>query len=709
MKRPGRISWLVLAMGLAGTALGVAFVASSERARDQRQLDGRAADLAAALHERLELYEATLFATRSYFRSFSEEMTEEAFAEYVNGLELDKRLPGLLGIGFARLVQPEEVRAFEMKQRLDGHEHWRVWPESPSEPMFPIVMLEPDVLSNEGLMGYNMFADPTRREAMTRAWLTGEAAMTGPVALVGRTGPDAPMGFLIYASVWTARVSPREKGFKGFVYAPFRLSAFVSDALTDTRASDLRIKLYDGAAPDAEKLIFQTDEQPCDSRHALATMEVGGRSWTIQVGRGEGFVRSSFPGLSWAVGVGGLLATALLFVTARGQERRRELLDREARRSAFIADAATRLGNSLEQSQTLVALVWLLVPALARRGIVAARGENGLVVASAERGGEKAQPTEHPLDDGVLPALAVRALEQETKAKEGAAMAVPLVARGRTIGVVFLEDPASDAPIAIDEFLSLAAIWVDNVGWFAKSQRDVVVREEFLSVASHEVRAPLASLKLQVEDVARKLRAGKLTPERLARALSVVERQTGRIVALIEELFDVSRLAHKQLQLHRESVDLQALAVEVAQRLDSSARESGCELVVEPGEPLVGVWDGFRLEQVLTNLVSNAIKYGNGHPVSVRVYRGAEGAHVEVEDHGIGIASQDLGRIFERFGRASGATRFAGLGLGLFIVRELVEAMGGRIGVRSEAGVGSTFCVVLPLLPPEEESDDFEK
>lgn len=702
MRRPGRTSWLVLLMGLVATVIGVAFVYFTAQTRDQRELDARAADVAAALHERLELYESTLFATRSFFQTFPGEMTDEAFADYVDGLRLEKRLPGILGIGFARLVKPDEALSFEEKMRRKGNPMWRIWPQSASEPMFPIVMLKPDAASVHRLSGFNMFSEIRRRKAMQRAWETGEATMSGPFSLGKKRTSSPSLGFLIFASVASPDEGHTPDAFVGFVYASFHVRDFLFDALADTRAKDLRIKVYDGAIPTTDRLMYETDDSKCEGPHALAVTQVGGRVWGVQVAPGASFAGGSPPGLPFTVAIVGLLATGLLFVTSRTQERERRLVENEARRSTFVAEAATRLGTSLEQSETLVALVRLLVPELAERGIVAAHcGSEFLVATVAHRQADVTFERRNANEGGGLPALARRAIEQNAEVCEGESMAAPLVARGRTIGVVFLERPVRDGPVTIDECVNFAATWVDNARLYALAQRDVALREEFLSVASHEVRAPLASLKLQVDSTARKLRAGTLTPERLAHSIAVVERQTNRVVALVEGLFDVQRLAHKKMQLHWERVDLQALALEVAQRLEAAVVEAGCELEVLPGDPVVGVWDGFRLEQVLTNLLSNAVKYGNGRPVSVRVSRCEEGALVEVKDQGIGIAPEEIETVFERFGRASGASAFVGLGLGLYIVRELVEAMGGRVRVESEPGVGSTFSVVLPLNPKE--------
>jgi signal transduction histidine kinase len=166
---------------------------------------------------------------------------------------------------------------------------------------------------------------------------------------------------------------------------------------------------------------------------------------------------------------------------------------------------------------------------------------------------------------------------------------------------------------------------------------------------------------------------------------------------LVEELLDVSRLASGRLRVEPTEFDLSDLVREVASRLKPFLDAAGCALSVEARAPAVGSWDRLRVEQVIANLVSNALKYGPGSPVEMSVTCEAECACLRVRDHGIGIAPQDQHRIFQRFERAVPMSHYSGFGLGLWIAREIVAAHGGSIDVDSEIGHGSIFTVRLPF------------
>lgn len=232
-------------------------------------------------------------------------------------------------------------------------------------------------------------------------------------------------------------------------------------------------------------------------------------------------------------------------------------------------------------------------------------------------------------------------------------------------------------------------------------QQSVRVRDEFLSIASHELKTPVTALSLQLQSVLRA--AARSTAEGNSLALvkiSRAETQLMRLTRLIDNLLDVSRITAGRLDFEPEEVDLAQVVRESVDRLRDEATRGGTPLVLHADTPVCGFWDRLRLEQVVTNLLTNAVKYGNGHPVELRVEQHADGrARLTVQDHGIGISPENQARIFERFERAVSERQYGGLGLGLWITRQIVTALEGEIYVESAAGEGSLFTVELPLQP----------
>lgn len=233
-----------------------------------------------------------------------------------------------------------------------------------------------------------------------------------------------------------------------------------------------------------------------------------------------------------------------------------------------------------------------------------------------------------------------------------------------------------------------------------ESRLAVRARDEFLSIASHELKTPLTALKLQL-NVYRLLARKGLTAEAfIAKSTQVMDQanqQVDRLGRLVEELLDVSQINNGKLNLQMEQIDLYELVKEVCDRFVTDTSQAKVALAPKPDVQILGIWDRLRIDQVLTNLVSNAIKYGDSKPVQAAVRLEDGAGVVDITDQGIGISEDDQTRIFGRFERAVSASNFGGLGLGLYIVRQIVQEHGGSVTVKSQKDVGSTFTLRLPL------------
>jgi PAS domain S-box-containing protein len=223
-------------------------------------------------------------------------------------------------------------------------------------------------------------------------------------------------------------------------------------------------------------------------------------------------------------------------------------------------------------------------------------------------------------------------------------------------------------------------------------------RDEFLAIAMHDLRNPLNTLQLQLEVLLRRAQRG---PAALAEVDGVAKldsawNQVQTLVRLLEDLLDVSRIGSGRLELQLEPIDLAEVARSACDRMRDQFAASGSQLKVTADAAVIGAWDRIRLEQVMNNLLSNALKYGAGQPVAVSVSIDAGRARLVVTDHGVGIEPANRERIFRQFERLHKGGDAKSFGLGLWIVQQIIESFGGRIWVDSALGEGSTFTVELP-------------
>lgn len=286
----------------------------------------------------------------------------------------------------------------------------------------------------------------------------------------------------------------------------------------------------------------------------------------------------------------------------------------------------------------------------------------------------------------------------------GSAAVLPLIAREQVLGALSLVRSRSSPPYVqddlpfLEELARRAALALDNSRLLRDAQDSVRLRDDFLAMASHDMRTPLGAILGNLELAQRKLGRMEIPAESgIGRNLTNAVRTTGNLARLVDELMDVTMLRSGQaLPIRVERVDLVQMAHEVAgehQRQTASHR-----IRVVGDEELTGVWDRSRIERVLNNIVENSVKYSpDGGDISIRVGRADGEALVSVQDRGIGIPSAELEVVFSPYQRASNATGLRGIGLGLAGARDVLRQMGGDLTVESTEGEGSTFTVQLPL------------
>jgi PAS domain S-box-containing protein len=410
---------------------------------------------------------------------------------------------------------------------------------------------------------------------------------------------------------------------------------------------------------------------------------------------------------------------------------------REEERLRFLADATVRLSTSLDWRTTLRTVAQVLVGRLADYctvDILAPDGEHLERVETlasdpaTQRLLDEAQrfppppgsrsPIRRVLETGqalLASELSPAWLEAITLSPEHrrllealgprSVMFVPLLARGRTLGVLSV---ASQSPTRryggrdlafLEDLASRAALAVDNAWLYREAEAAVAARDEFVAIATHELRTPLSALLLQLSSLQRATQQDTpIPPERLRQGLASARRQAERLGNLVNHLFDVTRISTGRLELQREEVDLSALAHRLVARLEDSLAAAGCAAAVHADAPVRAFVDKLRVEQVLLNLLSNAMKYAPGQPLELSVEARDDGtAVITVRDWGPGIPREAHARVFERFERASGEHARASLGLGLYISRQIARAHGGELSVEDPPeGPGVRFVLRLP-------------
>lgn len=397
-----------------------------------------------------------------------------------------------------------------------------------------------------------------------------------------------------------------------------------------------------------------------------------------------------------------------------------------------IAEASDRFGQSLDYERTVQSLVALTVPALGDFGIfdlcegeavrrISHAHENPSVQALLEQTswiegapGVLGADESHarviaPIDQAWLGRVARtpedRALLAQLDIRS--LLSVPLTYQGQEIGSITLFYGQSgrvhterDLALA-DELARRAAAALVNARLFKEAQEAIGVRDDFLSMAGHELRTPLTALQLQILSISKMLHQPDAL-EKIAVRAEKAGKNVLRLSNLVNELLDISRISAGRLRLERSTVQLADAVRAVITRHDEELSKSGCAISLEAKQNPTGSWDRTRIEQIVSSLVVNATKYGKGKPIEVTVEQGDGVARLIVRDHGIGVSPEDQERIFQRFERAVSSRHFGGLGLGLWIARQLVDAHGGTIRLNSEQDRGATFEVELPLVPLDE-------
>jgi signal transduction histidine kinase/ActR/RegA family two-component response regulator len=598
--RPFWRAYFVLFVALALTAGATYFVAHLAHQEDRTRFSGLAEQTRSQIDARLNTYVALLRGGAGLFAAIDVQkrgdsadvqrylIGRQAFARYVQRLRVREEYPGIQGVGFTVRVPAAQQARFLSAVRRE-YPQFAFKPDVPGD-RHAIVYLEPQDERNAVAIGFNMFSEAMRREAMQRAMESGDAAASGKVILVQEITPDKQNGFLIYVPVYRAgaslrTIAERRAALMGFVYAPFRAGDLLRGVVSEETRRQLAFRLYDTTEHTPERLLYQSDSAAPNPAFTQRTfIERAGRKWGLDIESRPEFASDTSSGLVPFIAVSGLFISAILFAVTWTQAR--------------AYDEAHRTAAELRESEKK-------------------RSE---------------------------------LLESERSAR------VQAEAANR-------------------------------------------MKDEFLATVSHELRTPLTAI-LGWANLAR---SNEMGAEGTQRALETIERNAKAQAQLVEDLLDMSRIISGKLRLDTRPLYLSAVLDTALDAVRPAAQAKGIELVrdYQPGMGRVH-GDQDRLQQVVWNLLSNAIKFtpkGGRVALQMREFEGF--VEIAVCDSGIGMEPEFAPFAFDRFRQADSTTtrKHGGLGLGLSIVRHLVEMHGGEAHAFSEGeGKGSTFTVRLPLL-----------
>ncbi len=571
-------AWPILLGGILLSIFATYYVAKKNQNEDKLRFEYEKDSFLERFEGRMKGYEGALIQARAFILN-TPEIHIKDLNGYLKDTELFKRFPGLQGLGYSIIVKAKDLNSHQRKiqKYIPGY---HIWPSDKRDVYTSIIVLEPADWRNKRAIGYDMFFEPIRKEAMENARDQNQAVMSRRVILVQEKEGEKFPGFNLYLPHYRkgADLSTPEKrreNIIGFVYSPFRAPELFK-AIASEMDMKLDVEAFEGNKISKENMFFDYDGKFSPDNY------------------------------------GGMTATEHMTIHGRTLTFRFSILPSVKTSSSLLKNLSVFLFGTF----ITLFLSWVYI-------------------------------------------------------------------------------------LAKKQMLTMKIISAEQERLLVKEKEHVAARDDFLSIASHELKTPLTSLKLQAQVMMRALNRNDseaLSRDKVTNLIKQIDNQTSRLTRLVDDMLDISRIRTGRLKMEMEELDVAEMINEVIERLRPQfSKVTGKTPEVQIEGTITAFWDRFRIEQVLTNLFTNAIRYGNEKPVQVKVSRQGNIVSISVIDQGIGIAAENVEKIFNRFERAGmSASEVSGLGLGLFITNQIVKAHGGSIEVTSSPGKGATFTVHLP-------------
>lgn len=673
---------------------------ASQQQASREAFQDRATDIAQAFEDRLADYAVTLQGGKALFTA-NQSVSREQWKTYTQTVNIASRLPGGEGLGYIEKIgDSSSLQEHVERVRAEGFADYAVRPAGDRAEYYPVVYIEPFNESNLRVFGYDMLQEPARRTAMIRARDTGEMSISNKVILQQETGVNQQNGFLMYVPIYQggapiSTIDERRDALVGYVYTPFRAGDFLESVVSQI-GEDVRFEVYDRSVAD-KNLLYKTAGN-ISTTGPILPMRLGGAEWYIRFAQTQpDLLLGREYRTAWVTLVIGLAITALVTTILISYRRTNT-------RALQLAQSMTaNLNDEKEHARAIAAK---------DEAILAGIGE-GLIAFDADGKVERLNRTAEKLLGFTEDQLIGKDYAKLIKAHDDNGRLLPYKERplskalaDREIVSTTLYYTRADRSTFPAQITIAPTMLGDEVIGAIEVFRDVTkekgvnkAKTEFVSLASHQLRTPLSTINWYAEMLLNG-DAGKINDEQTKYVQEIYDGNQ-HMTELVNSLLSVSRIDLGTFSVEPEPTDIKELAEDIIKGLEPRvfARKIGFHEQYGDKLPIVNV-DPKLMRIVIENLASNAVKYTPvGGSVTLKIQRRKDDVLVSVQDTGYGIPKHQQGKIFSKLFRADNikVQDTEGTGLGLYIVKSIVDYSGGKIWFTSAEGKGTTFYVSLPL------------